>query len=823
MKCKNFYYQKCRGFLLACYFLFLVGVTLVSSRELFARTSFDFKTGDDIQILSDKAYRRTSKSEYNAVGNVVIVHGTEMLYGEKASLKYGLGTLNVEGNVRYVGEGITFYGTSLFYNFKKNNLKVKDARIIADNFVVWGEVISRPKKGFVNATNAEYSTCRDCPESWSIFGKSIKITLGQYIRIKEAYIKVNGVTVLYVPYIILPIKKKRESGLLFPSFSFPSGEGVYYRQPWFWNISQSMDMTFTPSFFGLRGNGTEVQLRKVFGHRNWLEFDTILIRDQIFNENRSANGSEEIENRAFYEWEHHFSLGENLNHHLHYTNGTDLDLLKDFDFFTEKKTFSPEWGGATFLEFRNSFFESSIEGHFYRNQLMNSPFEFDEEFIQILPQLNFSTIPINLWNISSSLFKNMNIGFEADLKVFKQNHFKETNNIRNARRLNSSPYIDMTFFRKGPFDFTSKIIWDRQDYVFPYEKEEQTFSKDGFVFESSMSFELEKIFGLAYEEKLPLNQLDVEKYRNFRKKSERKKAQRKKELSDKNAGGLIGEFPSSDNYYKSQDISIKKDSYKHSQMFIFNHYYLTDQNYKGSQKFLNQISSSEGAFDHVDFLKTKKYLNTQLSPSTSLPKENTLEVQWNHSVIRKSVKDYQPFRDGRSLRDNFNFREVAYLNISQGIDFTVTDERLLNRLTRLYVNGGTTFEETGTTLSFSEYYFFSESFKGHKFNLDVGQRVLSGNVSFGWEQNTVNGLEPVRNLKASFSLSPVDVWNFSGEFKWNLQEKVNELSLYQVTYKPHNNCWRLIWGYKDDQSSKKFLFNFLVNFNDNSFTSLSDL
>ena len=65
---------------------------------------------------------------------------------------------------------------------------------------------------------------------------------------------------------------------------------------------------------------------------------------------------------------------------------------------------------------------------------MNSPFEFDEEFIQILPQLNFSTVPINLWNISSSLFKNMNIGFESDLKVFKQNHFKETNYIRNASR-----------------------------------------------------------------------------------------------------------------------------------------------------------------------------------------------------------------------------------------------------------------------------------------------------------------------------------------------------------------------------------------------------
>ena len=107
MKYKNFYFRGDRKLLFYASFLFFLGVSFVFQNDLLARTSFDFKTGDNIQILSDKAYRRTSKSEYNAVGNVVIVHGTEMLYGEKASLKYGEGTLSVQGNVRYVGEGVT--------------------------------------------------------------------------------------------------------------------------------------------------------------------------------------------------------------------------------------------------------------------------------------------------------------------------------------------------------------------------------------------------------------------------------------------------------------------------------------------------------------------------------------------------------------------------------------------------------------------------------------------------------------------------------------------------------------------------------------------
>ena len=166
---------------------------------------------------------------------------------------------------------------------------------------------------------------------------------------------------------------------------------------------------------------------------------------------------------------------------------------------------------------------------------------------------------------------------------------------------------------------------------------------------------------------------------------------------------------------------------------------------------------------------------------------------------------------------------MAYLNISQGIDLTVKDEKLVNRLTRLFVNGGTTFDKTKTTLSFSEYYIFSDAFKGHKFQINLGQKLYYGHDAFGWEQNTVNGLDPVKNVNFSFNFSPSSIWNFSGTFKWNLLEKVNELALYQLSYNPANNCWRLNWGYQEDLTQKKFLFNFMVNFNDNNFTSLSNL
>jgi LPS-assembly protein len=740
-----------------------------------------------------------------------------MLYGEKATISFEEGSLEVLGNVRYVGGQVTLYGTNLFYNFKKDQLVVKNARVTSDNYIVWGEEISRPQKDILEAKNAEYTTCRDCPESWSIFGRNINITVGEYVKIRDAYIKVKGVTVLYVPYIVLPIKKKRESGLLFPSFFFPSGEGLYYRQPWFWAINRSMDMTFTPSFYGLRGHGGEVELRKIWGHGKWIESNSLFIRDKIYDGDHSRKiGDETYRDRLFSQVEYHYALGENFNHHFYYSNGSDLDLIKDFDFFTESKTFGPEWGGNSFLDYRSQFFEISLEGDFRRNLLVDSPKDFDDHFVQILPKLSLSTIPVNLWHSPYPFFKTVNIGLDIDGTVFKQNKFQESGLIRNALRLNNSPFLDLTLFQWGPLDFSTHIKWDVQKYYFPHEKTEKKFSKKGLIFESKMSLELEKIFGLAYEEKLSLTKLDLEKYKNFQERRGDEKNKNKQGEED-----LIGVLPDQDDYYKKKNITSRKESYKHSQSFILKHYYLSDQKFEGSQKFLGQIENSSGTFDHIDFLRAKKYVNTQLNPTTSLPLENTLEIQWNHSVLRKSVKNYTPYQDGKSLRDNFNYNESAFLNISQGVDLTVKDEKIVNRLTRLYINGGSTFDKIGTTLSFSEYFFFNDSFKGHKFKVDIGQKIRYGEIALGWEQNTVNGLDPVKNLNFSFKLSPSDIWQFSGDFKWNLLNKINELTFYQISYRPLNNCWGLNWGYKEDLTQKKFIFNFMVNFNDSNFTSLS--
>jgi LPS-assembly protein len=203
--------------------------------------------------LADKAYKKTQENSFEAIGNVIITHQTSALYGEKAFVSMVTGEAHILGNVRYISPKATVYGTEILYHFTDKQMTIENARIVSESYVVVAKNIFKESENVYIATEAEYSTCKDCPESWSVYGKNINITVDEYVRIKHAFIKIKGVIVAYFPYIVFPIKKHRESGFLFPKIGLSFDTGLKFHQPWFWAINESQDLTFTPGIWGKRG------------------------------------------------------------------------------------------------------------------------------------------------------------------------------------------------------------------------------------------------------------------------------------------------------------------------------------------------------------------------------------------------------------------------------------------------------------------------------------------------------------------------------------------------------------------------------------------
>src|SRR5690606_18891537 len=113
--------------------------------------------------------------------------------------------VKVEGNVRVVTKDFTLYGSHVEYNLESGRANIKNARILAMDFNIVANQLVRVDQNTYVAHEAEFTTCKDCTESWSIYGKEIRVDVGEWVRIKHGLAKIKGVDVLYIPYFVLPI------------------------------------------------------------------------------------------------------------------------------------------------------------------------------------------------------------------------------------------------------------------------------------------------------------------------------------------------------------------------------------------------------------------------------------------------------------------------------------------------------------------------------------------------------------------------------------------------------------------------------------------
>lgn len=775
-------------------------LTLTSSRT-YSRETFEFNLGQKINILSDKAFRKTTENEFEAIGNVVITHLKNSIYGEKAKINFTTGNAEIIGNVRYIAPEMTLYGTKLRYNFITREIDLDNARLLSDNFVVTGKKILQNTPNVIYAEEAEYTTCRDCPESWSVYGKQVKIDVGQYVNLKHAYVKINGVVAMYFPYIVFPIKQKRETGLLFPLIGFSSKEGFRYQQPFFWAIDDYKDATIIPSTFGNRGLGGEFQFRQNLSEKTWLEINSIQVKDQIYapgklNKDKTGNPFY----RHFSDFEFHSIYKHQLNNHFYFTNTSDLDTPRDLDFFAKEKLRGTETGGGGFFEGRTSLFSVTTEGYFNRNMFISDPKEFDNRYVQILPKVTLSSVPYNILHTDYAFLKNISVGLNSDYTIFKQNIQNPTGNIRNAHRWNLAPYLDWHLGNVGPVFFSHRTKLDFQKYKFPTESD-KSFTKKGLIYETEAKFELEKIFGLAYSEQVPVEQISAS------------------ESASKSDSSLIGALPQIRDNKLDTYKTITSHSYRHSQEFKLKHYYLSDQKFSGNSKFRNQIETDEGQFDYIDAIREKEHLSNQITAQDSLPLNNTVELQWNNKIIRKSAREFNPYVDGKYLKDNFDYTNLTYLDISQGLDLNVKSDQLVDRLTRLYINTGLSLDRL--SYSIQEFYFHKTS--EHKLSSTASYNLDRFSLGGRFTYNSFNSSNtPVAKLLGyDLSIRANDLISFKNSADYNLETKLFSQSNYSLLYSPLNNCWKIEFTYAKDLIEKRFGLLFYINYNENNFTSIN--
>lgn len=781
-----------------------------TSHFALAESDLQFQLGEEVSIYSEKAYRKKQGTLFEAIGNVIIISGQDTLYGERASFDIKKGSVEIEGNVRYITKDVTVYGSKIDYNTVSGQLGLENARIITNEFSIISEKLSKISQNQYEALEAEFTTCRDCEESWSIYGKKISIHLGEYVYVNHAMAKIKGVDVIYIPYIVLPIKDNRESGLLFPKFFSRNNEGFSIAQPVFWAINDSQDATFTPMFLGERGYGLDLQYRQVFGEKKWLELNNRSVNDFIYKPGKLDNSeSGDQFYRNIIDLETHYQKSNDTSFHFKLMDSKDTDVLNDFTDYTDPLLMGSDFGAEGFFNLRSDLWSFALESGYRKNLFYSDPIKEDKTYVQVLPSVSASLMPVSLIQNSFGI-KSLAFGFDSDFTIFKQQQRDEDVYLRNAARLNAKPYLNWQILTMGPYSLKTNYLLDFQEYSFS-DKEEEKFQKYAGVLTTEFSFVLDKIYGLSYRRKINPTNLSQEEADLLYKKNGRK--ENTESQVDTN---LIGKIPSFEDTLTQDEIFIEKNSYRHSQEFKFLHYFITSSKTSGNERFNVQIQNEDGWFDYNDaVVKDLSEVGSNLT-RTEISKVNTFEIQWNNSLVKKTPKVFNQFEDEKYLRDNFDYAKIAYFNLSQGFllhDKEDGSNKFSDKLTRLFTDTG--YNSDTWSVRFKDYYFHQGS--DHILDLSLQKNFEVFNLLANYNYNSFPGSD-LQVLKAGFQVRPFDVFGFSMVKEQDLAAKENIRTVYQADLMPNNNCWILNLNYRDSIVDKRFAFNFIFNFGSEDFS-----
>jgi lipopolysaccharide assembly outer membrane protein LptD (OstA) len=380
--------------------------------------------GGAFDITADAVDFETERRVYVARGNVHIVQEGRTLDADWVAYSLATGQGVATGDV-VIREGSDVL-TAEVIHFNVNDLKgiILDGQLktVENGYVVTGRKLRKTGAATYEVEDGSFTTC-DCPEEerkpWKIEADEAEITVGGYATLKNSTIEMLEVPVFWLPWMRLPVKQDRETGLLLPEYNGSDRNGTDIGIPFFWAARDNINVLFTPRWLEEHGFKPDFDFEYVFGDRNGGSFFASFLLDDrsIDPDDPSTPFSSD---RWAFEWIHQQHFGEGWRWMV--DGRVFSDNLYPFDFTDFADSRSDRYVESyTFVDKR--FLEGGTLGFFGGVRVaddMQNPDDQDRDpyLLQRLPEVNGSGLPYDLGFESY-------VSFDADYTYFTGFHKAE--------------------------------------------------------------------------------------------------------------------------------------------------------------------------------------------------------------------------------------------------------------------------------------------------------------------------------------------------------------------------------------------------------------
>jgi len=385
-----------------------------------------------VTITADESIQNLTQKSAELKGNVRVIFKDQILTAQYARVDFNKKTLFASGQVRVTSQDFEMMGEEALFDIENGSGFIQNGILRSGSVYFEGRGLTRTENNEFIAENGKYTTCLNCPETWSFISERIRAELGGYAYMKNLTLRFVGVPVFWMPYLIVPLKSKRQTGLLTPEFETSAIGGLTITQSFFWAPSQSQDFLFSLKNYELRGLKGLLNHRYMLDKNSWGELDFGTISDRtILDDARfklfKRNTTRETQ-RWFVKYQHYYELPENFIHRTQFNNASDLQYPTDFPLETRNQ-------GDSAMESRTSLtkntdsFHSSIELAYYINLLESDPKASNQASVHRLPEIRISKVSSDLadtqwryqWDVGHTYFARTNFSYDNIDRPFIDN------------------------------------------------------------------------------------------------------------------------------------------------------------------------------------------------------------------------------------------------------------------------------------------------------------------------------------------------------------------------------------------------------------------
>ncbi len=234
------------GSFLSCFFL----SSILIQAAAFAKSATT-QWGADESLLNRKSH------VVNLKGNAHLNREDEQLFADEIHYNIDTEFVTATGRVRYQYGDYYVRADAIEIDITRKTGVIYNGNITNGQFALRGSKIEQLQKDRFFVKDYDYTTCLDCPNAWEMTGRNADVTMDGYAYIRDFIFKIKDASFFWLPYMVVPVKTRRQSGLLFPTFGVDEIRGVHYVQPYFWATNDSSDMTFGLGDFAKKGGHFE--------------------------------------------------------------------------------------------------------------------------------------------------------------------------------------------------------------------------------------------------------------------------------------------------------------------------------------------------------------------------------------------------------------------------------------------------------------------------------------------------------------------------------------------------------------------------------------